>query len=314
MDNQKYDLIIMVTKTNIEILKQSVPYILKNINAQNISFVANANLRQEISQFSGISFIDENSILSGMSINTIKNTLNKRCGNGQRAGWYFQQFLKMAYAYVCPYDYYVVWDSDTIPLNPINYFDDGKPIFVKKKEYHMPYFNTIDKLFNGEVERYHEDVSFVAENMIMNKHIMLELISKIESNDDLLGEIFYDKILNSIDLECITESGFSEFETYGNYVMRYYPNQYSITKFRTFRLGRLLLGSHPSLEQLMWAGESYDIVSIENHGPNWMSHFTKFTMCRKLLKANQVAGLGMWLRKFLNSTLLKRDLIEYDWE
>ncbi|MEI3192244.1 MAG: DUF6492 family protein [Lachnospiraceae bacterium] len=65
--------------------------------------------------------------------------MTKRTGKASRSGWYFQQFLKFGYAQVCEDEYYIVWDSDTVPLHPISHFQDGKPVFTKKEEMEPPY-------------------------------------------------------------------------------------------------------------------------------------------------------------------------------
>src|ERR1039457_5006296 len=40
------------------------------------------------------------------------------------AGWYFQQLLKLQFAYFEPAeDYYLMWDADTVPLRSLRFFD-----------------------------------------------------------------------------------------------------------------------------------------------------------------------------------------------
>ena len=78
--------------------------------------------------------------------NLIKLFINYGINNTCRVGWYEQQFLKMEYSKICKNDYYLIWDSDTIPIKPVKMFDNNKPIFDMKKEHHSPYFITLDKL------------------------------------------------------------------------------------------------------------------------------------------------------------------------
>jgi hypothetical protein len=99
----------------------------------------------------------------------------------------------MAYSYRSRYDYYLVWDSDTIPLNRIVFFDgDGKGLFTMKNEHHAPYFRTINRLFHGEITKT-TDKSFIAEHMLINKNCMLNMLKNIENNETLAGEPFYEK-------------------------------------------------------------------------------------------------------------------------
>lgn len=59
---------------------------------------------------------------------------------------------------------------------------------------------------------------FIAEHTLFKTEYMKEIIAVIESNVKLKGNAFYEKILNSIQAIDLVESGFSEFESYGNYV------------------------------------------------------------------------------------------------
>jgi hypothetical protein len=100
----------------------------------------------------GVEFYDEDSLIENLTLSKIRNIMKNITGTSERSGWYFQQFLKMAYAYKCQCGHYLIWDSDTIPLNKIIFWDNnGKCLFTMKTEYHIPYFKTIKKLFYGEV-------------------------------------------------------------------------------------------------------------------------------------------------------------------
>ncbi|MCQ6280444.1 DUF6492 family protein [Bacillus sp. EB600] len=212
-----------------------------------------------------LEFMNEDEIYHGMTFNTIQSIMNNITGTPWGSGWYLQQFLKMAYATICKNEHYVVWDSDTIPLNVISFFDDqtDKYLFTMKTEYHKPYFATIEKLFNGEVKKYNNQ-SFIAEHMIMDTKIMIELINKIESNKQLKGNYFYEKIMYAINPKDIQRSGFSEYETYGNYVMKYYSNKYIMRKLKSLREARQHIGFSPTDDDLLRASKDFDLISFEN--------------------------------------------------
>ena len=90
--------------------------------------------------------IDEDKLVEGLTYGWLKQFLEER-NVYLRIGWYFQQFLKMGFANskYCN-EYYLSWDSDTLPLSRITFFEEEHPIFTMKKEYHKPYFNTMYKL------------------------------------------------------------------------------------------------------------------------------------------------------------------------
>lgn len=311
-----YDVIMMVIPENITLLKTAYPYLCNNLGADRIIFVANNLCKEIIEETFGheknVLFMDEEYIYDGMTYERIKTILNSLCGNSQRTGWFYQQFLKMAYSYKCKNDYYLVFDSDTIPLRKISYFDENEnPRFIIKTEYHKPYFDTMKILFNGKVNRVDENVSFIAENMMIDKTIMIELIEAITGNDKLEGDSFYEKILNAIDRSVVYCTGFSEFETYGNYVMTYYPNKYSRIKLRTQRRGSFLLGTDPTPDQLEWAAKDYDIMSFEIYGNKWLGKKTKDIKTRNKNSAAGIFNKYIWISD-LYDRLRGREVIKYD--
>ena len=76
-------------------------------------------------------------------INEISESIG-RPEHKSSAGWYYQQFLKMAYCNHCDNEYYLTWDADTIPLRPISMFhSSGAPYLFTKTEYMASYFKTL---------------------------------------------------------------------------------------------------------------------------------------------------------------------------
>ena len=173
-----------------------------------------------------VGFINENDVISGADV---KDAMNRRLlADHFRLdgwpGWYYQQFIKMAYAYVCESDYYLAWDADTIPVRIIDLFDrEGRSYLDTKSEYNARYFNTIRRLLGMEkaIEK-----SFVAEHILYKKDHVLEMMAEIEKLD-LPGEKFYEKIFYAIDINDI-KSGFSEYETYGTWAVNRHPDDYVI--------------------------------------------------------------------------------------
>lgn len=259
-----YNVIIPVVKRNIETLKISIPFIVRNIKCKRIIIIGNRDLESDIlGMHSKSSFLDEDNLFTGMtykSISDIISNRNKYATN--RSGWYFQQFIKMSYSLICEDEYYLSWDADTIPLNRISMIsNDGHPFFDMKDEYNPPYFGTIKKIL-GINKQCKE--SFISEHMLFSTQYMKELICKIEENDNIGGNKFFEKILNILHDVDLEESGFSEFETYGSYMLQFHPEIYFRRRLRTLRDGEKYLGLNPSIEVLEWAARSYDTLTIEN--------------------------------------------------
>ena len=121
-----------------------------------------------------ITFINEKALLD---VDKIKQIIKKRNIYAEkRSGWYIQQFLKMIYCKICQDKYYLIWDSDTIPVKEVKMFKyNGKPIFDVNMEYSEPYFSTMKNIFPelGKIYNY----SFISEHMIINAKLMENMIT-----------------------------------------------------------------------------------------------------------------------------------------
>jgi hypothetical protein len=273
MSEIQFDILLPVAIKDVENLNLCLDKVYKNLNPRKIIIVANREIRNHIRENEHIEFFDEDNLVKNLTLNTIECHMKNITGTTNRSGWYFQQFLKMIYAVKSKTKYYLVWDSDTIPLNHIKFFDSiginsegrNKCLFTMKSEHHVPYFKTINILFDGDVFKL-TNKSFIAEHMLIDKDIMIEIIERIENNKKINGNKFYEKILYAIDRGEISGAGFSEFETYGNYVLRYYPEKYCLRELRTLRDGSHFINkSDINNNVLNWIAKSYDTVSFEDH-------------------------------------------------
>ncbi len=320
MKQTEFDLIILTTRKNLPVLKRSISRIKRNIAARRYICIGAENLEETVREVLKCDFINEDEVLEGLSLSLIRELIGKLGGNPERAGWYFQQFLKMGYAYKSETDYYLVWDSDTIPVNEVSFFDEKGPVFITKKEYHIPYFDAIDRLFEGKIKRYHPEKSFIAESMIISREYMKEMINAIEANQGLDGRYYYEKIINSVNEKDLSKSGFSEFETYGNYMMITHPEIYTPVKIKTMRLGAFVVGYEPSDRQLEWLSQYYDIVSIENNAKNlknkiwatWFSVFFKSRLIRKCVNPHKAARAAEKLNRIQNRLRGRGAPVDYD--
>lgn len=208
-----------------------------------------------------IKFINEKTLIDVDKIKKLIEDKNKNAT--QRSGWYIQQFLKMNYCQICKQKYYLIWDSDTIPIKKVNMFsDDGTPYFNVKTEYHPPYFTTMQRLIPELSKK--NNYSFISEHMLINTKIMKNLIKRIENNINITGEYWFEKIINSIDIKDIPFSGFSEFETYGTFVNEFYNNSYKIRSWKSLRNGKDFY--NPKLftyQKAKICSKNYEAISFE---------------------------------------------------
>ena len=171
----------------------------------------------------------------------------------------------MQFSRVCLDKYYLIWDSDTIPVKEVKMFNDyGKPYFDIKKEYHKPYFKTMKKIFPELKKKY--KYSFISEHMLIKTEIMKNLLNKIYFNKKIFGDTWYIKIINCINSKDLRYSGFSEYETYGTFASKYYSKEYNIRKWKSLRSGNLYY-SYKLLtdNDIKKISKKYDAVTFENY-------------------------------------------------
>lgn len=267
-DNSMYNIIIPVIYRDYSFLKKTIRYVNKFLTPEKIYIITDIRFKRflpkSILNSNNCFIVDENNMHEGMTHDKLKLLFSKLGRTMMGTGWYYQQFLKMAFALsdYCDTDYYLSWDSDTIPLRKIDFFDEsGKPYFTMKSEHHEPYFVAMKKLFDVKSTN---SCSYISENMLFKKSIMIELINQIQSNLKLGGTTWYEKIVYALEPESVSPMGFSEFETYGNYCLNYYPNLYVERTLPSFRKGGLIQGrfvSNGIIEQLSFdqATASFEI-------------------------------------------------------
>lgn len=252
-----------------------------NLPINNIYLICDISSVSLSSDNPRIILIDESKVIK---YPIIKDLLISRIEDSEienRTGWYLQQFLKMEYARLCEDEYYLLWDSDTIPLKPIQLFDkNGKPYLDYKTEYNKPYFDTILRILPGYSKEFKG--SFIAEHMLIKTSYMRELLDAIEANNTISGKYFYEKIINSISIKDIFYSGFSEFETYGTFVHKRYPNKYIYRKWKSLRYGGLFYHSTDLKKSyvIKWLSSYYDSISFEKG--HYISHFHIIPSCKSI--------------------------------
>lgn len=205
--------------------------------------------------------IDEDTLVEGLSFESVKVMLERhfQAGTNIYSGWYLQQFLKMGFA-LSPYakEEYLIWDSDTIPLRKLEYKKDNKYMFTVKTENHQPYFYTLRNLL-GFGKLY--DRSFIAEHMPVSTPVMRELVDKI-MHCGVDGRTWFEKIINAT--SGYDEQAFSEFETYGNYCVKYHCDLFETRPLVTMRTAGMLFGRGVTKKQLaLLARMEYDTASFE---------------------------------------------------
>ena len=130
-----------------------------------------------------------------------------------RSGWLFAQLIKLHSDQVTGARFTLCCDADTVYVRShVFLMDDGTPILdVSSREYHHPYLAAYTRLTGHPVR---SAVSFVTHQMLFDGAILQELrchVSRLHSMP------FWEAVVAATDRT--QPSGFSEFETYGNFLL-----------------------------------------------------------------------------------------------
>jgi len=258
----KLDIVIPVKTSLVQfVIEKTIPSIIENLSFNNIYLITCKENFSKLSilKSSTIIILDEDSIISGLEIKYIRNYLYNKGQDINRAGWYFQQFIKLGLSttkYIN--NRYLVWDADNIALRKINFFsNEGEILCDTTKENYATYFLVNEKLIGLKKQ---VNFSFISEHFIFETEKVKELLNKISINTN---NCWWKQILDSIPENQLSSSGFSEYELYGNYITKYHKNSFKIRKLSKSRRGTHLLGINPSKFSLSFFSIVFDYMSFE---------------------------------------------------
>lgn len=214
--NLELEIFIPCIEKDLKILELNIKNIYKFLKhpIKRINIVSpNNKIIVNFCKKNKINFIDENEILKND-----KNKFSYTVNDIDRSGWLYQQLLKYSFDSFSETENYLVIDADTILTKSQVYEYNGKLVLLMSDEYHIPYFENYYKL-TGLIPK--SNLSSVAHSMIFNKEILKKLKSHIEKINNLN---WIDSIIKNIDKKEL--SGFSEYETYGLWVIENFNDLY----------------------------------------------------------------------------------------
>lgn len=215
-DKITIDVVIMCLEKDIETLKLCIKSCREFLNHEISKLYLVSPLSEKIKKLSekeGCININENTIIE------IKKSDIKYNVNGiERNGWVFQQLLKLHVDKISKSKYIFTIDSDTILTQPKTLVHNQKIIFDFSNEFHKPYFELYEKLTKF---KHNLSVSLVAHMMTFEREKLLLLRKHVnyENNDTFINSIL--KNLNTNEI-----SSLSEYELYGNYVVKKFEKEY----------------------------------------------------------------------------------------
>lgn len=209
----------------------------RKFKTEDMVIIADKNLKNEIMKIDKkLRFLDEDTIYDSITTKEedllTKEKINNIISNGN---WYFQQFLKISYSYICKKEAYLVWDCDSFLIREMlldKPFLNVLPSKTSPKNYIKTYKN-ITGIDNFEY------LSFVGEFMLFITDITQDFIKSFNTKE---AHNYWKLILEkAIELD----ASFSEFECYASYALRK-TNYYDIRSIPVFRIG----GRFQTLESL----------------------------------------------------------------
>ena len=159
-----------------------------------------------------LQFVDETSVF-GFSPKDLKLQVETPNGTINRSGWLFQQLVKLS-GKIGTCQHYLCIDADHVLIRPHVFLTDkDETVFYLSYEENQFYYDMIHRLL-PELEIL--NLSYVDHKMLFDKEQVAQLQEAICKNCGV--DSWQKAIINNLDLSTI--SGFSEFETYGNFVQK----------------------------------------------------------------------------------------------
>ena len=228
----------------------TIPGLLKNaVGLQTIYVVCAESAWRDLG-LPNVKFINETSYY--FSFQQVKEYL----ANTSRAGWYYQQLLKL-YAHQVIRDLnenYVIWDSDTVLLKPTAFFHNDygevRALFAISPEYNPPYMEHMRRLL-PVLERISGRWGGVTHHQPWMKQIMKKLFLDVEHRH---STPFWKAYLNQVERKHYGGAGCADYEVVMAYALRFF-GEYSV--IRPLRWA--------NRRELPAAEEDLDFVSLHEH-------------------------------------------------
>ena len=244
-----YDVLIVIAEKDFNKLR----YLVDSIERYLIGY-------RDIYVISNVE-IPANKTISGIVYSTDSKVLDFNFGRLQgvnvgRKGWYVQQFIKL-FQELTGNDYLVI-DADVILNRTIHVIEKDKPCFLfGKNQYHEPYF-TFMKNVLGLHKEY--SCSFINEIMYFKRDMIRGMINSVACNK--YG--FFELAINEIN-RINDASGFSEYETYGNFIVTNFPELYGYKYLKTKSFNKSRPWTNEEIEEKRDSFEHQDIDMLCMH-------------------------------------------------
>lgn len=263
-----YDAVIPVAPGRLDVARDSVASLRRHLPIRRIFVMGSAGVVDAVKawRMPELVAVDEDDVVPRMRLDTVRRMHVAAGRDPKRSGYYFQQFLKLGMALrEDVLEHYLVWDSDTVLLRPMEFFTrDGKILItvfpIEMKRAHRDIART---LLDQEVPA---DTSFIREQMMFRKPWVREMLDRIEAVGRTVdgGErTWAERIMDEILKRPEQNFGFSEFETYASFIRHQHGAGIQFRKVASERDGAARFGLHPNRFDLAFLARDFDYASFE---------------------------------------------------
>jgi Family of unknown function (DUF6492) len=186
-------------------------------------------------------------------------------GTTQRAGWYFQQLVKLHAPLLIPnmLQQYLVVDADTFFLQKCKFVEDGRPVFNLGTEYHPPYFEHMHRMHPSLIKPM--IYSGITHTLVYDRRWLNEMVSLIEEHH--VGKPFWRIYLDEVDPVHKEGSGAAENELYFTFCIYAHIRELIIKAFKWSNISNVeQIDSQDVYVSLHWylRNENLNLKELEN--------------------------------------------------
>jgi hypothetical protein len=248
-----FDMVVPLHKKDTPVFyTYTLPHLLKNaVGLQTLYIVCSPDAQMDLSGLKQVKYFDEQRITT-FSFEEVKAYLNRT----SRAGWYYQQLLKLyAHQYLPDLlDYYVIWDSDTVLLKPTPFFHNDygeiRGLYAISPERNPPYMEHMDRLCPGLTRLSHE-WGGVTHHQPWTRSVLKDLFQRVEFR---FGTPFWKGYLRCVEEKHYGGAGCADYEIVMAFAGRFHPESLEIRPLRWANRREL---PNPS--------EGLDFVALHEH-------------------------------------------------
>jgi hypothetical protein len=244
-----FDILILIARKDFNKLEFVVKSIIRNIEGfHNIYCVSNIPIPNNF-RADGVQYFVEDEVTDFDSFNI--HMVNRR-------GWYKQQIIKLFQGITT--DNYLVIDADVFINKPIEINTVHPTFWLGKDQYHLSYFQFMKEVCGLDKVYKH---SFISEIMFFKRGVIQYFLDSLHINKYEFFKLYTDEINKLND-----QSSFSEYELYGNYVTKNWPDLYQYKQIKTISTAKKREWTDDEIREYIhiYSRSNYDLITMHS----WM--------------------------------------------